>query len=125
MGVQDIGAVYATAADHALHHEDVERTAAALRLTVREFRAEGDPSGLARSFAPGTPAILLFLGGTPELAQLTQGLERQTRQRYLVALADVNPAMDVGGFRVSFDARRRGGSFVTQSILLPDGRMVG
>lgn len=208
VGVQDVGAIYATAADHALHHEDIERTATALRLQLQTFRAEGDLARLARSFSPGTPAILLFLGGTPELAQLTQALERQARQRYLVALADVNlqvmqqmgggrstpvvatqvtplvtaglpivrayrdtlgrlfdepptplslagfiaarytadvlagmegaptrqsalaafqrrAPMDLGGFRVSFDARRRGGSFVTQSMLLPDGRMVG
>lgn len=208
VGVQDIGAVYASAADHALHHVDVERTASALRLTVRALRADGDPAGLARAFTPDTPAILLFLGGTPELARFTQGLEHQTRQRYLVALADVNlqvmqqmgggrntpvvatqvvpvvsaglpvvrayrealgrlfdeppaplslagfiaarytadvlaevdgmpsrqtalaafqrrAAMDLGGFRVNYDARRRGGSFVTQSMLLPDGRVVG
>lgn len=208
VGVQDIGAVYAGAADHALHHEDVERTARALQLKLQTFRGDGELARLARSFTPGTPAILLFLGGTPELAQLTQGLEHQTRQRYLVALADVNlqvmqqmgggrstpvvatqvvpmvtaglpvvrayrdtlgrlfdeppaplslagfiaarytadvlagldgvptrqaalaafqrrSAMDLGGFRVSYDARRRGGSFVTQSMLLPDGRMVG
>jgi hypothetical protein len=29
-------------------------------------------------------------GGTPELVQFTQGLEKQQRQRYIVALADVN-----------------------------------
>lgn len=34
--------------------------------------------------------MILFVGGTPELAQFTQGLEKQARQRYIVALADVN-----------------------------------
>lgn len=208
MGVQDIGAVYAGATDHALYREDLERTAAALRLRLQTFRGNGDLLRLAQSFTPGTPAILLFLGGTPELAQLTQGLERQARQRYVVAMADVNlqvmqqmgggrgtpviatqvvpvttaslpvvrayretlgrlfdeaptalslagfiaarytaevladvdgplsrqsalaafqrrAALDVGGFRVAFDQRRRGGSFVTQSMLMPDGRVVG
>jgi len=208
VGVQDIGAVYAGAADHALYREDLERTASALKLRLQTFRADGDPVRLARSFTASTPAILLFLGGTPELAQLTQGLEKQSRQRYLIALADVNlqvmqqigggrttpviatqvvpvttaslpvvrayretlgrlfdeppaalslagfiaarytaevladvdgtltrqaalaafqrrAAVELGGFRVAYDERRRGGSFVTQSMLMPDGRVVG
>lgn len=48
-----------------------------------------------------TPAVLLFLGGTSELADFTQGLERQMRQRYIVALADVNlqTLMEMGAAR--------------------------
>lgn len=208
VGVQDIGAVYAGAADHALYRADLERTAAALQLRLQTFRGDGDLARLARTFTASTPPILLFLGGTPELAQLTQGLDQQTRQRYVVALADVNlqvmqqmaggrttpviatqvvplatgslpvvrayretllrlfdepPAAlslagfisarytaqvlvdvdgpltrasalaafqrrapaDIGGFRVAYDPRRHGGSFVTQSMLMPDGRVVG
>ena len=208
VGVQDIGAVYATPADHRLYREDVERVAAALKLRLSSFPADGDLDRMGRRLTPGTPALLLFVGGTPELVQFTQGLDRQQRQRYLVALADVNlqtlmqmggarstpviatqavpmvtaslpvvrayretlarlfdepPAplslagfiaaryaqevlsgvegpltragalaafqrrapVDVGGFRVSFDARRRSGGFVTQSMLTLDGRVVG
>jgi hypothetical protein len=33
--------------------------------------------------------------------------------------------VDVGGYRVSFDQRRRSATFVTQSMLTPDGRVVG
>jgi hypothetical protein len=33
--------------------------------------------------------------------------------------------MDVGGYRVAFDGQRRAGSFVTQSMLTVDGRVVG
>lgn len=208
VGVQDIGAVYATAADHRQYREDVERVATGLKLRLQTFRADGDLDRMGRRLTPGTPAILLFVGGTPELVQFTQGLDRQQRQRYLVALADVNlqtltqmggtrstpviatqavpmvtaalpvvrayretlarlfdePAaplslagfiaarythevlsdiegpltrqgalaafqrrttLDVGGFRVSFDARRRSGGFVTQTLLTQDGRVVG
>ena len=39
---------------------------------------------------PSTAAIILFIGGTPELAQFTQILDKQLRQRYVLALADVN-----------------------------------
>lgn len=34
-------------------------------------------------------------------------------------------AMDLGGFRVAFDGRRRAGAYVTQSMLTPDGRVIG
>jgi hypothetical protein len=33
--------------------------------------------------------------------------------------------IDLGGYRVSFQGQRRGASFVTQSMLTPDGRVVG
>lgn len=208
MGVQDVGAVYASAEEQRLHGPDIERVASALRLRLQPFRGDGDLVRLGQRLTPGTPAILLFLGGTPELVQFTQGLERQQRQRYLIAMADVNlqtvlqmgggrstpviatqavpmvnaslpvvrsyretmtrlfdepPAplslagfiaarytaevlaevdgaptrasvlaafqrrstLDVGGFRVAFDSRRRSSAFVTQSMLTPDGRVVG
>lgn len=43
------------------------------------------------------------------------------------ARAPCTPAApsDVGGFRVAFDSRRRSSAFVTQSMLTPDGRVVG
>ncbi|WP_332815611.1 ABC transporter substrate-binding protein [Ramlibacter sp.] len=208
VGIRDVGAVYASEADHRLYREDVERTAAALQLRLQGFPAHGDLARLGQRLTPGTPAILLFVGGTPELVQFTRGLEKQQRQRYLVALADVNlqtvmqmggarstpviatqavpmvtaslpvvrayretlarlfdeppaalslagfiaarstyevlaeiegpltrpgvlaafqrrGALDVGGFRVSFDPRRRSGGYVTQSMLTQDGRVVG
>lgn len=90
MGLVDLGAVYASADDHRLYRDDLERTAQALRLKLQSFRADGDLARLGQRLTPTTPAVLLFVGGTPELAQFTQGLERQQRQRYIVALADVN-----------------------------------
>ncbi|HZY18222.1 MAG TPA: ABC transporter substrate-binding protein [Ramlibacter sp.] len=208
MGVQDVGAVYASDLEQRLYRDDLDRTAAALKLKIQAFRGDGDLHRLAQRLTPGTPTILLFFGGTPELVQFTQGLDRQQRQRYLVAMADVNlqtlqqmggaratpvivtqpvplvtsgtpivrayretlarlfdeppaalslagfiaarytyevladidapltrpsvlaafqrrTARDLGGFRVAFDDRRRSGAFVTQSMLTPDGRVVG
>lgn len=208
LGVREFGVVFASAREHDLSRRDVEGTAAALKLRLSAWRGEGDLSRLGQRLGPATPALLLFVGGTPELVQFTQGLERQARQRYVVALGDVNlqtvlqmgagkstsviatqpvpmvtsglpvvrhyrdamarlfdepPAalglagfiaaryafavlqaiegpvtraaalaafqrradVDVGGFRVGFDEHRRGSSFVTQSMLTPDGRVVG
>ncbi len=208
MGVRDLGAIYATPQDFALQHEGVERTAKALQLRLQSFQAGADARDLGQRLTPGTPAILLFVGGTPELARFTQGLEKQSRQRYLVALADVNlqtlmqmgaarntpviatqpvpmvnaslpvvrayrdvmgrlfdeppsplslagflaarytsevldevdgpvtranalaafqrrAARDIGGFYISFNPQRFGSSYVTQSMLTTDGRVIG
>jgi hypothetical protein len=90
MGLQELGAVYASAQDQASYHGDVERIASGMKLKLQSFRGSGDLRALGQQLDPRTPAILLFVGGTPELAAFTQGLEKQSRQRYIVALADVN-----------------------------------
>lgn len=208
MGIQELGAVYGSAQDYTQYHQDLERISADLRLKLVNIRASGDLDRLGRQLTPGTPAILLFVGGTPELVQFTQGLEKQQRQRYIVALADVNlqtmaqmgaarstpviatqavpmvnaslpvvrayretlnrlfdeppvslslagfiaarytfevlremdapvtrqsalaafqrrTPLDVGGYRVAFNPQRRSATYVTQSMLTTDGRVIG
>jgi ABC-type branched-subunit amino acid transport system substrate-binding protein len=208
MGVQEIGAVYASSREFELYHQDLERIAAEFKLKLQSFRAEGELSRLGQRLTQATPAILLFVGGTPELVQFTQGLDKQSRQRYVVALADVNlqtmmqmgasrntpviatqavpmvnaslpvvrayretlgrlfdepptalslagfiaarytyevladidgaptrqnalaafqrrAALDVGGYRIAFNPQRRSATYVTQSMLTVDGRVVG
>lgn len=208
MGVQELGVVYASPREQSLYQQDLERISAAFRLRLHSFRAEGDLARLGQRLTQTTPAIVLFIGGTPELVQFTQGLDRQARQRYVVALADVNlqtltqmgasratpviatqavpmvnaslpvvrsyretlgrlfdepptplslagfiaarytfevladidvqlnrqavlaafqrrSAVDIGGYRVAFNAQRRSASYVTQSMLTMDGRVVG
>lgn len=207
MGMTEVGAVYASAAEETLYHGDVQRMAAEMKLALRSWRGDGDLVQLGRRLGASSPAVLIFVGGTPELVQLTQGLDRQQRQRYVVALADVNlqtmmqmgaarhtpviatqavpmvtaglPVVrayretlarlfdepptalslagfiaarctyevlaeidgtptrasvlaafqkrggaELGGYRVTFDPRRRG-AYVTQSMLTQDGRVVG
>jgi len=207
-GVQELGTVYATATEQQLYAEDVQKAAAALSMKLQSYTGGADLVALGQRLTPATPAVLLFVGGTPELVQFTQGLQKQGRQRWVIALADVNlqtmmamggarhtpviatqavpmvnaslavvrafreslgrffdesptplalagfiaarytlqvlndiqgtvtrdaalaafrkrESLDVGGFRVAFDARRRGGVFVTQSMLTADGRVVG
>jgi ABC-type branched-subunit amino acid transport system substrate-binding protein len=208
MGVREIASVHASEQDYRLYDGDLQRVAADFSLKLHTFRASGELARLGQSMTAQTPAILLFIGGTPELVQFTQGLEKQGRQRYVVALADVNlqtmvqmgggrntalvatqavpmvtaalPVVrayrdalgrlfdepptplslagfiaarytfevlaeidgaatrqnvlaafrkrgnrDVGGFRIAYDARRRSGGFVTQSMLTTDGRVIG
>lgn len=208
MGVRELGAVYATLQDHAAYRLEVERIAAAMKLRLQAFEGKGELRILGQKLTPQTPAVLLFVGGTPELFEFTQGLDKQARQRYIVALADVNlqtlqqmkaarttaviatqpvplvsaslpmvrsyretlwrlfdepptplslagfiaarytfevlkdidgpvtrvkalaafqrrATMDLGGFRISFNARRRSSTYVTQSMMTLDGRLIG
>lgn len=208
MGVPELGAVYASEQEYAQYRDDVEHASSALKIKLKSYKPTGDLTRVGSSLAADTPRILLFIGGTPELVQFTQGIGKQAQQRYIVAMADVNlqtmmqmgaarntPVMatqvvpmvnstlsivktyrdtlarlydepptpqslagyisarytgevlntvdgaptrqstlrafqqrqtiDLGGFRVSFNAQRRSGSYVTQSMITPDGRLVG
>lgn len=208
MGVQNLGAVYANPTEFANYRDDVEQAAKALQLRCKNFGPAADLQQLGRTLAADTPRILIFMGGTPELIQFAQGVDKQASQRYIVAMSDVNlqslqqtgmsrhapviatqvvplvnanvplvknyrDAMarlfdepptpqslagfaaaryctdvlgtvegaltranalaafqrhgtaDLGGFKVDPDKRRRGTSFVTQSMIATDGRLVG
>lgn len=208
MGLKELGAVYGSVQEFNANRVELERIAAALQLKLQSFQAGGNLRGLGQKLTQATPGLLLFVGGTPELAEFTQGLEQQARQRYIVALADVNlqvlkdmgaarntpiiatlpvplvsnpiaivrqyretmarlfdepptslslagfiaarytyevlaaldapltrpnalaafqkrADLDLGGFRVSFDAQKRSAGFVTQNMLARDGRLVG
>ena len=208
MGIGEVGAVFASPRDFRLYQGDVGRIAADLKLKLATWQADGDLSRLGQRLGAATPAVLLFVGGTPELVQFTQGLDRQARQRYVIALADVNlqtvlqmgggkstpviatqavpmvsaplpvvrqfreamarlydeapvalglagyiaarythevlndvdgvptrasvlaqfrrrAPLDIGGYRVAYDPTRRSATFVTQSMLTADGRVVG
>ena len=208
MGMSELGAVYGSARDQSAYHFEVERIASSMQLKLQSFQASGELRALGQKLTPSTPAVLLFVGGTPELAEFTQGLEKQARQRYIVALADVNlqtmlqmgaargtpviatqpvpmvnssvpiarryretlarlfdepptplslagfiaaqytfevlndvdgavtrqsalaafqrrSTQDVGGFRISFNTQRRSSTYVTQSMMTLDGRLIG
>ena len=90
LGVQSIAVVFATVADMRQNQADIVRIGQALGLgtQIHPFNANLRMAG--QLISSSTPAVILFVGGTPELAQFTQGLEKQARQRYIVALADVN-----------------------------------
>jgi len=208
MGMKELGAVYGSARDHTAYHVEVERIAKDMQLKLQSFNGGGQLRLLGQQLTPDTPAVLLFVGGTPELAEFTQGLQKQARQRYIVALADVNlqtmlqmgaarstpviatqpvplvntslpivrsyretlarlfdepptplslagfiaarytyevlneiegsltrqsalaafqrrASLDVGGFRISFNPQRRSSTYVTQSMMTMDGRLIG
>lgn len=208
MDVTEVGVVYASQQEHDLYRADVEQTATELKIRLKSYSPTSDLKQSGQSLTSIAPAILLFVGGTPELMQFTQGIGKQARQRYVIALADVNPQtllqmgiarntpviitqvvpmvnaglpivrsyrdalgrlfdeqptplslagfiaarytyevlntieghptrqsvlqnfqkrapIDLGGYRIKFDARHRSGSFITQSMLTLDGRLIG
>ena len=208
MSVPELGAIYASDQEYALYREDVELASAALRMKLSSYKPTDNLIRVGKSLTLETPRILLFIGGTPELVQFTQGIDKQARQRYVVALADVNlqtmiqmgaarhtpviatqvvpmvnsslpivksyrdtmtrffdepttpqslagfiaarytaevlstiqgaptrqssllafqqrQPVNVNGFHVIFNAKGRSGSYVTQSMITPDGRLVG
>jgi ABC-type branched-subunit amino acid transport system substrate-binding protein len=208
MGLKELGAIYATVEDQRAYHTEVERIASGMQLKLQSFQGNGELRALGQKLTPSTPAVLLFIGGTPEIAEFTQGLQKQSRQRYIVALADVNlqtmlqmgaarstPVIatqpvplvnaslpivrsfretlnklfdepptplslagfiaarytfevlndvdgaitrqsalaafqrrsnrDLGGFNISFNPQRRSSTYVTQSMMTQDGRLVG
>ncbi|MDE2418232.1 MAG: ABC transporter substrate-binding protein [Burkholderiales bacterium] len=207
-GVSELGAVYASPAEHTDYHQDVQRTATTLGMRLITYGPSADLQKLAQSLTPQSPRILIFLGGTPELLQFSQGIEKQAAMRYVIAMSDVNlqtlsqagmsrqvpviatqvvplvntssavvrayrsslsrlfdepptpqglagfiasryvfetlqsleggvtraslmaalqrrSSAELGGFRIELDGKRRSGSFVTQSMLSHDGRIVG
>jgi hypothetical protein len=209
VGVQEVGVVFGSRREHDLYRDDAARIAGTMKLKLHTYPGAADRTELGQRMGPTSPAVLLFIGGTPELVQFTRGLDRLSRQRYVVALADVNlqtllqmggarstpviatqavpmvtdssvpvvrryrevlsrlfdeppvalslagfiaarysyevmadidgpinrasvlaafqrrSAVDVGGYRVHFNADRRSATYVTQSMLTADGRVVG
>ena len=208
MGVTEFAAVYGSYGDYAAYHADVAQAATALKLRLKTYESSTNLLQMGRSLTPDTPRVIIFIGGTPELFQFAQGIEKQAAQRYIVAMSDVNvqtlgqlgisrftpviatqvvplinsnlpvvrayretlgrlydepptsqslagfisaryaqeillsadgaisratsmqafaqrSPIDVGGFRITADIRRRGNSYVTQSMIGADGKIIG
>jgi ABC-type branched-subunit amino acid transport system substrate-binding protein len=208
MGIKELGTVYGTTGDFTAFHEQVERIASGMRLKLVNFQGSTGLRALGQKLTPQTPAVLVFIGGTPELAEFTQGLAKQSRQRFIVAMADVNlqtlqqmgagrntpvvatqpvptvtsgvamvrsyretmarlfdepptslslagfiaarytyevlnsmngpltrasvlsafqkrASLDMGGFQINFNSQHRSSNYVTQSMMTPDGRVIG
>ena len=55
------------------------------------------------------------------LAEVDGALTRHS----VLAAFQRRASQDIGGYQVVFNPQRRGSRFVTQSMLTPDGRVVG
>jgi ABC-type branched-subunit amino acid transport system substrate-binding protein len=90
VGTKHLGVIYASSQEYALYRADVESAAQRMSMQLSTSPPIYDLKSVGQKLAATSPAVQLFIGGTPELAQLTAGLEQQSRQRYVLALADVN-----------------------------------
>jgi ABC-type branched-subunit amino acid transport system substrate-binding protein len=90
VGTKDLGVIYASPQEFTLYRADVERAAQRMSMQISTSQPAQDLKSVGQKLSAASPAVQLFIGGTPELAQLTAGLEQQSRQRYVLALADVN-----------------------------------
>jgi ABC-type branched-subunit amino acid transport system substrate-binding protein len=208
MGVPEIGVVYASPHEHEQYQRDVEQAGTSLGIRLKSIKLSLNLTALGPRLPPGTPHLLLFVGGTPELVQFLGGSDLQAKRHSVMAFANVNlntmmqmgttqrtPVMatqvvpmvnsqmaivrsyreallrffdepptpqslagyisaqytaqilnridgaptrqtalatfrkrassDLGGFQVSFQDRRRTSNYVTQSMITPDGRLIG
>jgi len=91
-GVVELGIVYASALIELTLQAQVGAIAGRLSLRTRGYVAPNpnDLAAFGAALAGDAPPFLLFLGGSIELAQFTQGLSRQKRQRYVICLSDVD-----------------------------------
>jgi ABC-type branched-subunit amino acid transport system substrate-binding protein len=208
MGVSELGVVYASPAEQAAYRLGIEQAASALKRPLKSYSPSADLRKLGQTLGTDSPRVLIFLGGTPELAEFSQGISKQSTQRYVIAMSDVNlqtiqqmgtarqaamiatqvvpllnsgmpivkhyretlgrlydeaptalslagfvaarytyemlrsvdgpltrqnvlqtlakrSSIDLGGFHIALESKGRGGTYVTQSMVSPDGRIVG
>ena len=82
MGVTELGLVYPGRREEEMHDE-IEAITKRLELRTRRLSVPNgqDVAAYAAALKSDVPAFLLFLGGSIELAQFTQGLTRQESSR--------------------------------------------
>jgi hypothetical protein len=92
VGIGEVGLVYPSPRHEQALRSGMEAIAARLSIKTRNLvvPAGQDAATYAATLADGTPAYLLFMGGSIELALFTQGLSRRGMQRYVLALSDVD-----------------------------------
>ena len=90
MGVQRISVIYADGPLQQQLQPSVGQAATALRIQAQTLPQPGTSTAQAALRSPAD-AIVLFIGGTPELHDFVRQLQLPTgRQCYVIALADVN-----------------------------------
>jgi hypothetical protein len=101
MGMTQVGIVYATDRERGLYEAEFQRLMPTVQMHSKAWTGSGDTRSLGAQMRADAPAVLVFVGGTPELAGFCQGLAKQSRQRFVVGLADVDLAtvhqMGTGG----------------------------
>ncbi len=90
LNTPNLAVVFASTVDRQQNLAGIRGVAAKLKLQLQEKDVIDNLMQAGSAINKSTAVVILFVGGTPELAQFTQGLDSQYRQRYIIALADVN-----------------------------------
>ncbi|HKX44933.1 MAG TPA: ABC transporter substrate-binding protein [Burkholderiaceae bacterium] len=92
VGIAELGLIYPSAREEDAVQEEIDAIATRLKLRARRLSVPRgqEIAAYAASLRDDIPAFLLFLGGSIELAQFTQGLAKQKLPRYIICLSDVD-----------------------------------
>lgn len=93
-GVTELGLIYPSPSVQQSMHPGIAAATGGsrLRLQAHTVPATGDIEGFVARLPSSLPAVLLFLGGTVELARFSQGLAQRGITRYVIGLADIDIA---------------------------------
>lgn len=89
-GVKEFGVVYASVQEQAAHKQEIERIGRELKIKTVHLPSLESLQNLGQTLPLSAPGVLLFIGGTPELVGLVQGLEIQSRTAVIMGLSDIN-----------------------------------
>lgn len=94
-GHRSLQVVYPSRLEETRHAAELRELAARMKLQLveRTGRPGEDAAVLGRTLPVEGPAMVLFVGGTLELAGFAQQLQARGLTRYLICLADVDPAV--------------------------------
>lgn len=120
-GHRSMQVVYPSAQEEALYAPGMREIASRmkLRLEATTGRPGEDASALGAKLPAAGPSMVLFVGGTLELASFARQLAARQLTRYLICLADVDPAVLR---QLGLDARSGVSLIVTQVV--PDPQSV-
>jgi hypothetical protein len=90
VGLKEVGVIFANAQEQRQFDNALKRLSQQHRLLVRPYLANQGFYQLGLQLPQDAPAVLLFMAGTPELAQFSKGAGKSNRHRYAIGMADIN-----------------------------------
>ena len=89
-GVKEFGVIYSSAFEQSAHRQEIERIGKELKIKMVHMPVQEDLQVQGQNLVASSPSVQIFIGGTPELIALVQGLERQKRIFVIMGLSDIN-----------------------------------
>jgi ABC-type branched-subunit amino acid transport system substrate-binding protein len=89
-GVKEFGIIYASAQEQAAHRPEIERIGQALKIKMAHMPVQANLENIGSALPTNAPGVQLFIGGTPEMMALVQGLEAHNRSSFIMGLSDIN-----------------------------------